>query len=387
MYTFPIAYLMLSDILNYEDTSVYDAAVVLGIPKWKQFLNITLPYLRKPLIAVFSATFTAIITDYGVPLMVGGQHTTLPVMMYHEVIGRLNFGRGSVIGAILLLPAIISFIIDTLNKNTENQSFITQSWRSKKNTAATIFSTAYCSFVSIAVLLPILSFIILTVVQRYPIDMTLTLTNIIRANNQGAGRFLMNSLYISVMVTGIGVFTSYISAYITARSGGKLSRVMHLLTLTTLAIPGVVLGISYALFFRGSPVSGTFTILILANIVHFFASPYLIAYNSLGKLNPNLEAVSMTLGVRRSRALLDIILPQTWRSIAEMSLYYFVNSMMTISAVSFLNTARTRPISMMIPMFEGQMQIESAAVVSLAILIVNILMKGVVGIAKKRAPN
>ena len=70
MYTFPVAYLMLSDVLRYEDGSPYEAAQVLGIPKWRQFVSITLPYLRKPLISVVFAIFTMIITDYGVPLMV-----------------------------------------------------------------------------------------------------------------------------------------------------------------------------------------------------------------------------------------------------------------------------------------------------------------------------
>ncbi len=73
LYSFPSAFLLLYDVLKYEDYSAYEAANVLGIPKWSQFLNITLPYLRKPLISAVFATFTLVITDYGVPLMVGRQ--------------------------------------------------------------------------------------------------------------------------------------------------------------------------------------------------------------------------------------------------------------------------------------------------------------------------
>ncbi|MBR3960929.1 MAG: ABC transporter permease subunit, partial [Clostridia bacterium] len=77
MYSFPVAYLMLADIIGYEDGSPYEAAQVLGVPKWRQFTGITLPYLRKPLISVVFAVFSLIITDYGVPLMVGGKYTTI----------------------------------------------------------------------------------------------------------------------------------------------------------------------------------------------------------------------------------------------------------------------------------------------------------------------
>ncbi len=82
LYSFPSAFLLLYDVLKYEDYSAYEAANVLGIPKWSQFLNITLPYLRKPLISAVFATFTLVITDYGVPLMVGGKTVTLSTLMY-----------------------------------------------------------------------------------------------------------------------------------------------------------------------------------------------------------------------------------------------------------------------------------------------------------------
>ena len=43
-------------------------------------------------------------------MMVGGKFTTLPVMMYQDVIGMLDFGKGSVIGMIMLIPAIIATV-------------------------------------------------------------------------------------------------------------------------------------------------------------------------------------------------------------------------------------------------------------------------------------
>ena len=55
--------------------------------------------------------------------------------------------------------------------------------------------------------------------------------------------------------------------------------------------------------------------------------------------------------------------------------YFFVNSMMTISAVSFLSTVRNRPVSLMITQFEAQLFIEGAAFVSVLILTINIIIK------------
>lgn len=76
LYAFPVSFLMFSGILRYEDGLPYKAAEVLGIPGHRRFLGITLPYLRGTVISAFFAIFTMIVTDYGVPLMVGGKTAT-----------------------------------------------------------------------------------------------------------------------------------------------------------------------------------------------------------------------------------------------------------------------------------------------------------------------
>ncbi len=115
-------------------------------------------------------------------------------------------------------------------------------------------------------------------------------------------------------------------------------------------------------------------ILILVNIIHFFASPYLLAYNSLCKFNENLEDVSTTLGVSRIRMLLDVYLPCTQATIVEMFSYFFVNCMVTISAVSFLANFKNMPLALLIPQFDSQSLIEATAFISILILLVNGLL-------------
>jgi iron(III) transport system permease protein len=383
LYAFPVAFLMLVDILKYEDSAPYEAAEVLGIPRKNRFLAITFPYLRKPLIAVIFATFSLIFTDYGVPLMIGGRCITLPVLMYQEVIGLLNFGKGSVIGVFLLVPAMIAFIFDIFNKDRGNTNFIIQEITKKKNKLRDIIASVYCSFICFLIILPIMVFAVLTFFRKYPMDLHFSFNNIAASLNMGAGGYLFNSLVIALAVSIIGTFLSYLIAYFTARTPGKSSKVLHLISITSLAIPGLVLGLSYVLFFNGSFIYGTMAILILVNTVHFLASPYLMAYNSLGKLNINLEDVGITLGVKRFFIVRDVLVPQTKHTILEMFSYFFINSMMTISAVSFLHTIRNKPVSLLITQFEATMQLESAAFISLLILGCNFLLKGVIYFIRK----
>lgn len=386
MYAFPVAFIMLNDVLRYEDISVYQAADVLGISKKQQFLRITLPYIRRPLIATAFSTFSLIATDYGVPLMIGGTTKTVARLMYDEVIGQLQFGRGCVYGIILLIPAILAFITDVLNKDRAGMAFVKrddiEQGTRLKNTVAYVI----CTLVAVVALLPIVAFLLLAFAENYPTDMTLTLDNVINTmDRRGGGGFLLNSLIIAVLTATVGTVFGFVTAYFTARTDGRTSKVLHLLSLTLMAVPGIVLGLSYVVTFAKTPLVETLIILVMVNTAHFISSPYLMMYNSFGKMNENLEAVGETLGIGRVRMIKDVFLPISVGTILEMFSYLFVNSMMTISAVSFLDSLSTRPISLMINQFEMQMQYESAAVVSLIILLVNVLLKTLIGIFKKKA--
>lgn len=383
MYAFPVAYIMISDILQYEDSTPYDAAAVLGIPKPRRFTAITAPYLKKPMISVIFAVFTMIITDYGVPLMIGGMYKTLPVLMYEEVIGRQNFAKGSFFGLILLIPAAAAFIIDLICKGDRRSGSVCRPFHTEKRPLRDAIAFILLSVISVCVVYPIFSFIAITFTNRYPIDMSLTVHNVVNTFRKGAGDYLFNSVVIALFTALVGTAVSFICACFTARTSVRASKFLHLMSILSLAVPGIVLGLSYVLFFSGSFIYGTLAILILANTVHFFSSPYLMIYNSIGKLNPNLEAVAASLGIGRFRLIKDVILPQTKTTLAEMFSYFFINSMMTISAVAFLANIRTKPISLMIPQFEAQMLLESSAFVSLLILAVNLLMKTMVYLTKR----
>lgn len=83
----------------------------------------TLCYLKKKLLSSIFAVFTMIFTDYGVPLAVGGKFLTLLVFLYKEVIGLLDFSKGTMIGLFLLVPAIISFLFGNFSKDYSSGEF------------------------------------------------------------------------------------------------------------------------------------------------------------------------------------------------------------------------------------------------------------------------
>lgn len=381
VYALPVAYIMLADVLRYEDVSVYEAAEVLGINQVRAFWRISLPYLRKPLISVAFSTFAMIVTDYGVPLMLADtQSETISTLMYKTVLGdpsddlKSRLGKGTVYGILLLMPAIVAFMIDLLGKERGTGSFVKRAHQGSNKAWHKVLAYAFCTLMSIFALLPVGVFAFLSVIKMFPISITPTLehySNIFKG--QGAD-CLRNSLVIALITALVGVLIGFVTAYLTARMRSPLSRGLHLLAITSMAIPGMVLGLSYLMTFSATPLAGTLIILVMVNTAHFLSSPYLMMYNTMGKMNENLEAVGQTLGIGRVRMMLRVFLPQSIGTMVEMFSYLFINSMMTISAVSFLAATTTKPISLMIVQAQNNSN-ERMAAVSVIILLVNIIIK------------
>lgn len=379
LYSFPIAFLLFYDSFTYEDYTIYEAASVLGLSKGKQFIKITLPNMKQTIVSAVLSVFTMVFTDYGVPLITGGTVMTLPVYMYREVIGGLNFSGGAVVGVVLLLPAVIAFLIDLKKSGSGGTaSTVTKSYRIQENKLRDAIVYAVFAIALFLICLPIFAFVCLSFVNQYPVDMSFSLSNFKKLWDNSIGMYVFNSLALALLTALVGTALSYFSAFITARSKKKMpNQALHFISMLSLAIPGIVLGLSFVLSFKSLPFYSTLYILVIANIAHFFSSPYLLAYNSLSKFNPNLEDVAGTLGISKMRMLFAVYIPSTRDTLFEMYSYYFVNAMVTISAISFLVTFKTTPLSLMIPQLESQSFIEGTAMVSLIILALNLTEKGI----------
>lgn len=383
LYSFPVAFLMLDDGFNYIDNTMYDSAKVLGMNKWETFKNVTMCYMKKPLLSSIFAVFTLIFTDYGVPLAVGGKFITLPVFLYKEVIGLLDFSRGTMIGLFLLIPAFISFLFDNFSKDYSFGEF-SKDFKITKNKTRDAVLTIFIYLIITFIFLIIGSFIFYAFIDNVTLNRVFSLKHFEYVLSNNLGMYVFNSVLIAVLVSIIGTIIAYATAYYTARIKGNVSKIAHILTIVSLAIPGIVLGLSYTITFHNSFIYNTYLILIIVNIVHFIASPYLMAYNALQKVNPNYEVVAKTCHIKPLRIIFDVIIPCTKKTIREMFAYFFVNSMITISAVAFLFNTKTMPLSLMINQYEGNLMLGEAAIVSLVILAFNIIVKGSVYLINRK---
>ena len=100
--------------LALADGRLYEAAAALGTSPARVFRTITLPGARYGLISACFVVFTLVVTDFGIPKVIGGQFNVLATDAYKQVVGQQNFPMGAVVGMILLVPAVLAFVVDRL---------------------------------------------------------------------------------------------------------------------------------------------------------------------------------------------------------------------------------------------------------------------------------
>ncbi len=381
--SFPITFLLLYDALKYEDKGIYDTANILGISRISTFFKLTIPYLKLPLISAFFASFSWIFSDYGIPMELSGKTHTLAMYLYSAINASASYGRGSIAGIFLLMPTLLSFVFDIIFKdhstNDKNSRLI------KADKSFNIITIAVLSVVTIFLFIPQLSFIALAFTKAFPNDMSFTLdnlSNMFKTSYFKPMEALSNSLIIAVSTGIIGTILAYLLGYLTVRHSGTMGKVVNLLTISTIAIPGLVLGIGYVVLFKDTRgfFYNTIFILIAVNVFHFLGSPFVMAKNCLSKINSDYEVVGETLGISKAKIFFKVLLPNSITTLLEMFSYFFLNSMITISAVIFLCSYANQPLSVLINMYEKHSNYEMQAAVSVVIFSINIIFRVILGI-------
>ena len=387
-YAFPIAFLILSQGFANLDGRLYENATILGALPFRRFCEIVLPIMKYAIFSAFAVCFTMVFTDYGIPLSVGGTYSILPILFYKNVIGLLNFSRGAIYSTMILIPAAAVYILDIFYFSKKQVSGRHNIIRVDSGPFHPVQKILF-SLLTIILLIPILLIAMVPFVRAWPYDMSLTVDHFIRIARVGTlAKLVKNSIFIAFATGLFGMVLAFCAGYIYVRSGDEMKipkKVVHGLFMVTLAVPGLALGLSYAMFYKGSFLYNTLAILIFVNIMHFFGSPYMMVISHFKLLNPNLEAICKTLGGSRYHVMVDIIIPNSKKMLRDVFIYFFTNTMITISAVSLLYNTKTMTLALQITAYNDQGMWESAVAVSLVILIINIVAKLVQVLGTKNA--
>ena len=396
IYTFPQAFLMFYVALDFADGRLYEAAEAMGISAWRRLWKITLPEIKYTVINVFFICFTLVFTDFGAPKVIGGSYSVLATDVYKQVAGQFNMNMGAVVGTLLLLPAILSFIVDRFVNSKNNGTINARATKLviKKNKTRDLFFAFYCWLITGIFIFLIVSLIIGAFSEYYPYNLALTLKNFRFNESAGGMNSYFNSLKMSLLTAIFGTVFVFIYAYLMEKLAGLsyLRKYGQLLSLLPMALPGMVIGLAFIFFFNAlnNPLNflyGTIGILVISNILHYFSVPFMTATGCLKKLDKEYESIGESMNIPQRKTFMRVSVPLSLPGILEIFMYYFVNSMVTVSAVVFLYSAKFKIGSIAITHMEEAGNISQAAAMSLLILLINVVVRILYEIAIKIITN
>ncbi|MAZ02217.1 MAG: putative 2-aminoethylphosphonate ABC transporter permease subunit [Sneathiella sp.] len=380
-FTFPHAMIIITTALAISDARLYEAAVSLRASAWKTFWTVTVPGARYGLISAAFVVFNLVITDFGLPKVIGGQYNMLAVDIYKQVIGQQNFEMGAVVSVVLLMPAFLAFVVDRQVQKKQVALLSARSvvYEPKPDPRFDWICFAFCSLIAVFILgiLGVCQFAAL--IKFWPYDLSLSLKNYSFDLMDGGGwDAYRNSIKLGILTAVFGTIVVFTGAYMVDKTRGfRTGRsLFQFLAMLPMAIPGMVLGLAYIFFFNNpdnplSVIYGTMTILVIVTITHFYTVSHLTAVTALKQMDGEFESVAASLKQPFYKLFARVTVPVCMPAILDIAIYLFVNAMTTVSAVVFLYSTDTALASVAVLNMDDAGDIAPAAAMGMMIFYTN----------------
>lgn len=377
LYTLPVAFILMQNSMQYIDKRFLLVSILMHDQPMRRFYHTVYRPMVGTIGGAFILTFVLSFTDFGIPASVGGNYRVIATELYQAMLGSIvHFERGAVISVLMLVPAVLGVVMLTILERFNFQyKQVGQSELVKHRLRDALF-TIYSILCVTAVCIIFLTMFIVPFTKGYPYDFSFTLEHVQNVlAEKDLTKVYINSLIVAVLTAILGVGITFMSALLNTRTPLKGRKSLDVTSMMTNTVPGMVLGLSYLFFFNGSSLKGTFLIVIACNIVHFFTTPYLMAKNSLQKMDPTWEVTAELLKDSWLKTVIRIILPNIRPTIYQMFSYYFLNAMVTVSGVIFLVSTKTMLVSTRIKELQHFAKYTDIFVLSIFILCTNLIVK------------
>lgn len=389
LYAFPYAFLILSAALAVADARIYESAEALGAGPLRIFRDVTLPATRYGLAATLFIVFMLAITDFGNPMVIGGDFNVLATEVYNQVIGQAQFGLGAVIGVALLVPAMFAKLIEK-RMTARQHALVTEQSRPltpKPSARRDLFFSLYAYVVAGLVVSVVAIVVFASFVHLWPYNMSFTLRHY-RFDVQNGTDPLWNSVFVAFATAIVGIIVTGLGAIVVHKFKTALTGPLSFLAILPAAVPGIVLGLGYILVFNDphNPLNflyGTFALIVILEVYYNHAHAFLISSTSLKQIGATFDEASTTLGGTSMTTLRKVTLPLIWPTLLGVGVFYFMRSMVSLSAVIFLVTPSTQLASVSVLQLSDRGAINQAAafsvcimgIVVLCLIVVRVLMR------------
>ena len=345
--TFPLAYLIISAAFSGLDSTLEDSAQDLGAKPWTVLRTVTLPLITPAIMAATLMVFMTNLSAFGAPALLGGGISVLAVESVIQTLGVLDWGMGTTLSVILLIPSFVLFYFQ--NRYRAKRSYVTITgapahteirrtpWRIKGPILA------FCLFLSAIILITYLVIFLGGFSRVWGVDSSFTL-NHYRLVFTNTLRSITNSVILSSIGAVFATILGLLIAYLLVRQNFLGRKVMDFLGTLPYAVPGTMMGLGFVVAFNKVPLilTGTAFIIVLDYAIRRMPFGLRSGVSTLKQIDVAMEEASADLGAPWFTTFRKIVLPLMKPAFIAGITFAFIRAITELTSTIFLVTPRWR---------------------------------------------
>ncbi|NQX70242.1 iron ABC transporter permease [Paenibacillus alba] len=342
---FPYAYAVIHGVMKSTSVNLEYAAYNMGATHFQVFKNVFLPLCRPGLAGGALIAAMNVLADFGNPMIIAGNFNVLPTEAYMQMSGLFDLNSAAVLSTALLLPALGLFVWNRVWVG--QRSYVTVTGKDTSLEHYPIPSAVKWGLFACCMLITLIVLAVYGVLfygaftKTWGYDWSFTLQNIHYV--EAKGREIWNSLKYALLASlAAGLFALPL-AYIVQRKRIGINRLLDFLAILPGAVPGIFLGLGFAMAFNEKPflLTGTSLIMILALMFWNLPTCYSASLAGLQQISGALEEASLNLGMNSLATLRRIVLPLLKGPFISGIVVSFLRSVTCLSVIIFIYSAKT----------------------------------------------
>ena len=342
---FPYAYSVIYGVIRSISTNLEYAAYNMGATRWQVFRDVFFPLCRPGIAGGALIAAINVLTDFGNPMMIGGDLALLPTEAYMQISGWYDMKTASVLAVALLVPAMAIFLVNRFWVG--KRSYVTITGKEISLNPFPVPQWVKWGLFSLTMLISLFILLVYGTLcygaftKAWGYDWSFTLENIQYVFLKG--RQIWNSIRYGLLSSLGAAFLAMVLAYIVQKKQVGLNKALDFLAILPGAIPGMFLGIGFVMAFNGKPLelTGTSTIMVLALLFWNIPTCYSAATAGLQQIGNSVEDAALNLGANSFRSFKDVIIPLLKAPFLSGFVLSFLRSVTCLSVVIFLYAPST----------------------------------------------
>lgn len=391
---FSLAYLAISAAMEWNVAYYGHASRINGAGFLTEWRTIHVPLLMPAIVAGWALVFMDTIGDFGLPAALTTMYRfpTLPYSIYSAIsTSPIRFDLAGVLAFYLVVILALAMLLVMLAMKKSRFDFLNnraEQVQPRQIKRKWLAMSANLIFIGIVLIIPIGSSMLVSFFER--LGAGFSWDNVTLAHYQAVfslDSMLLTGLKHSLMIAGIASITSIVTgffiSYILTSTTFRLKGFINVLSILSLAVPGVVLGVGY-IFVWNQPwldelnlsLYGTPWILVIAAVAGAIPYAVRLQLGAFSKIPASMLQSAAMQGASMSNRMKDIVLPLIRFSLLSGAIVSFGTSVFDLAITSILYPPNFEMLPVVINRSFDQLDYgySTAATVTSAAVVVGIML-------------